>query len=408
MKVLILSLDDSALNEKSDFSLRLLDMSNLVERIDVIVPSRVKSSVCVKENCFIYGLKRKTSVYFLFSLVRKINNLFKKEKYSVITSQDPFYLGFVAYLFSKKFKSGLEVQFHGSEEMNFIKEAIARFVFRKADSIRVASERLKREVIEKYGVSEKNIFKVPIHTEHPFNIFKEKVPETEDKGAPFISDVERAKWKSTLLHFQAEELTQGLIPRSSAAAQSPELALGLIPFVFMTAGRLVKIKNIKLQIQALKIVAEKINSNFEFWILGSGPEKETLEKEAKKQGLLDKVKFFGFVDNIEDYYKKANAFVLSSDKEGWSRVIIEAAFHELPIIMTNVGCAGEVIKNNESGIIVPVGEINSLADAMGKIISNPNLASNLGINARLAVLKLPSKEEIYKMYFKSWENAVRA
>ncbi len=47
----------------------------------------------------------------------------------------------------------------------------------------------------------------------------------------FISDVERVKWKSTLFHFRAEELTQGLIPRRSAVAQSPKLALGLIPFI---------------------------------------------------------------------------------------------------------------------------------------------------------------------------------
>ncbi|PIP67279.1 MAG: hypothetical protein COW93_01080 [Parcubacteria group bacterium CG22_combo_CG10-13_8_21_14_all_41_9] len=52
----------------------------------------------------------------------------------------------------------------------------------------------------------------------------------------FISDVERAKWKSTLFHFRAEELTQGIIPRRSAGNQNPEIALGSIRFIFVKFG----------------------------------------------------------------------------------------------------------------------------------------------------------------------------
>ncbi len=63
-------------------------------------------------------------------------------------------------------------------------------------------------------------------------LFHFRAEELTQGLAPFISDVERVKWKSTLFHFRCPRANiRVIIPRSSAVAQSPEFALGLIPFI---------------------------------------------------------------------------------------------------------------------------------------------------------------------------------
>ena len=75
--------------------------------------------------------------------------------------------------------------------------------------------------------------------------------------------------------------------------------------------------------------------------------------------------------------------------------------------MTDVGCAGEVIKNSESGIVIPGGGRKELAEAMRRIIEDKDLRQKLGNNAKKAVENLPSKEETLKLYLESWKKACK-
>jgi len=94
-------------------------------------------------------------------------------------------------------------------------------------------------------------------------------------------------------------------------------------------------------------------------------------------------------------------------------VVIEAAHYGLPIIMTDVGCAGEVIRNPSissgqgSGIVIPVGDKKALEKTMIKLIEDKELRERLGDNAKKAILKLPNKEETLNLYKKSWKAAIK-
>ena len=118
------------------------------------------------------------------------------------------------------------------------------------------------------------------------------------------------------------------------------------------------------------------------------------------------MKFLGWKNNLSEYYGKADVFVLTSNSEGWGMAVIEAAIAGLPIIMTDVGCAGEVIKNNESGLIIPVGDKQKLVETIMKLIDDESLRKKLGVNAGLAVAELPNKEQILELYKKSWQKAL--
>ena len=113
--------------------------------------------------------------------------------------------------------------------------------------------------------------------------------------------------------------------------------------------------------------------NIELWVAGDGPERKKLEKEALKLGVKNNVKFLGWQNNPGEFYSKADAFLLTSNYEGWGMVVIEAVSHSLPVIMTDVGCAGELIKNEENGIVIPVNNQSKLEEAMIRFINGDNL-----------------------------------
>jgi len=113
----------------------------------------------------------------------------------------------------------------------------------------------------------------------------------------------------------------------------------------LTVSRLVPVKNIFLQLESLAEII-KDHSQVVLTIVGDGPERERLQQLAKDLGIGDKVKFVGLVDNPDSFYASADAFLLTSNKEGWGLVVIEAGSFGLPVIMTDVGCAGEVVVDN--------------------------------------------------------------
>ena len=115
----------------------------------------------------------------------------------------------------------------------------------------------------------------------------------------------------------------------------------------------------------------------------------------------------GWQNNPEKFYSQADAFLLTSDYEGWGMVAVEAASYGLPIIMTDVGCAGELIENEKSGLVVPVNNQVRLEEAMVRIINDDNLRKKLAEVAISVVKKLPSKEETMALYKQSWEKATK-
>ena len=127
----------------------------------------------------------------------------------------------------------------------------------------------------------------------------------------------------------------------------------------------------------------------------------------KNLKLQNYIKLLGWQSNPEEFYSQADAFLLTSDYEGWGMAVIEAASYGLPIIMTDVGCAGELVKDGESGIVIPINDQAKLEEAMIRIIKDNNLRKKLAEGAFSALKKLPSKEETMALYKQSWEKATK-
>jgi len=355
MQILVVGNDKNIFNENSKLLERILEYSKIVEKYFVVVPNN-KSVNINKDNLHIFSFGGRNKFTQIIKLFFGTIKIFKKERFNLISVQDQYYLAFIAYLLSKKLKTGLEIQIHGFEKYYGLRKFIANIVIPRANSIRVVSTRLKNEIVKKFQVSDDKITVVPIYTE----VKSYKVESYKEKSEKFI---------------------------------------------FLTIGRLVKVKNIELQIKAMKNIVSKFK-NVELQILGTGPEKNNLENLVNQLNLENYVKFFDHQESLDNFYKNADVFVLTSNYEGWGLVIIEALQFKLPIIMTDVGCANEIVINNENAIIITVNDQNQLENAMIKIYEDIDLREKFLNNSSFAISRLLTKEQTLDLYKKSWEKAV--
>jgi glycosyltransferase involved in cell wall biosynthesis len=140
--------------------------------------------------------------------------------------------------------------------------------------------------------------------------------------------------------------------------------------VILGAGRLEEQKNFRNLIEAFSIVRKEIQA--ELVILGEGKERKHLEALIEEFGLEDDVDLPGFVANPFPYIKNASVFVLSSDYEGLSMVILEALTLGTPVVSTNCPSGpSEILENGKYGKLVPVGNSKALAESIVETLRNP-------------------------------------
>jgi glycosyltransferase involved in cell wall biosynthesis len=138
----------------------------------------------------------------------------------------------------------------------------------------------------------------------------------------------------------------------------------------VTFGRLEPQKNHKLLIDAYALVASRLTDIDELFIYGEGELRDTLENYVCSIGLTDKIHFPGNVENVSEILSKARMFVLSSDYEGLPNALMEAMACGTPLISTDCPCGGPkmLIKNDLQGILVKCNDVESMANAIQKIL----------------------------------------
>lgn len=115
-------------------------------------------------------------------------------------------------------------------------------------------------------------------------------------------------------------------------------------------------------------------------LAGDGFEKESLIELAREVGLEDATHFLGWVPNHElpKYYRAARVVVVPSLEEGFGIPAAEAMGCNIPVVATDAGGLPEVVENGVTGYIVPKGEIEPLAEAIAKLLSDVNLCHRMG------------------------------
>ena len=140
----------------------------------------------------------------------------------------------------------------------------------------------------------------------------------------------------------------------------------------ISVGRLYPQKDQKTMIEAFAQVSKR-HPDWSLVIFGEGPERDALESLVERFKIKDKVLLPGKSENIIDELNKSKIFCLSSIYEGMSNALVEAICVGLPIVTTKVSGTEELIKDSENGFIVNVGDKDTMAKALIKVIEDENL-----------------------------------
>jgi glycosyltransferase involved in cell wall biosynthesis len=133
-------------------------------------------------------------------------------------------------------------------------------------------------------------------------------------------------------------------------------------------------------------------------ILGDGPMRDPLERLISELGLEERVMLPGFTLDPYAWYRSSDLFVLSSLWEGFGNVVVEALECGVPVVSTNCpGGVGEILDNGRYGSLVPVGDHQSLAEAIAKDLKNKHDHDLLKTRAKSFSLPVIAKQ--YLDYF---------
>ncbi|RLE63178.1 MAG: glycosyltransferase family 1 protein [Thermoprotei archaeon] len=147
-------------------------------------------------------------------------------------------------------------------------------------------------------------------------------------------------------------------------------------------GRLKKSKQPDHAVKAFKLVVEEV-PDARLWIVGDGPLKSKLEKLVKRLGLEKKVVLCGKVDEKEKIklLTKAQVLVFPAVREGWGLVVTEANACGTPAVGYDVPGLRDSIRHRETGILVPSGDTEALAEALTSLLIDDRLREKLSKNA---------------------------
>jgi glycosyltransferase involved in cell wall biosynthesis len=163
----------------------------------------------------------------------------------------------------------------------------------------------------------------------------------------------------------------------SKGRPSEELLIG-------TASRLISLKRIDDILQAFASLTHQYPST-KLEIAGDGPERAHIEAEIERLGLAARVRMLGWRSDVGAVMRGWDVYVQASAEEAFPLAVLEAMSAALPVVVTRVGGLPELVTHNETGVIVPPGNHQALADALGRLLGNPAERHRLGLQAETKV-----------------------
>jgi len=151
--------------------------------------------------------------------------------------------------------------------------------------------------------------------------------------------------------------------------------------ILLFVGRLVEKKGVSVLLKAFSLLPDEDKKQTKLWIVGEGGLRSELETETARLHIVDQTTFWGRQpnENLPDFYAASNIFVGPSlvdstgDTEGQGVVFLEAFASNTPVIASRVGGIPDVIKHEESGILVSPNNPEELSSAISRLLNDSTL-----------------------------------
>lgn len=150
------------------------------------------------------------------------------------------------------------------------------------------------------------------------------------------------------------------------------------PFGIICVGSLIQRKGIDLLLNALAIIKDR---DWTLTLAGEGPEKEALAKQAEELGILQKIRFAGFIEGekLRDLYAESSLFILPTREDCFGLVTLEAMCAGLPVISSKYADgAYDLIKEGVTGFIVDPYDEKQFSETVETLMDDPVKATEMG------------------------------
>ncbi len=162
--------------------------------------------------------------------------------------------------------------------------------------------------------------------------------------------------------------------------------------LMVSVGRLSGMKGFDLLLNALSSIKDRF-PDLHLAMFGTGPLKDDLTELRDKNGLTDRIHFMGYQEKPFQMIQAADALVLSSRREGFPSVVLEAMALKTPVIATPVGGVCELVEDGMNGYLVKEITQEAIAEAITRFVEHPEQHQTIIDNAYRIVYEKFSKEK---------------
>lgn len=366
MKILMISGDNAIVDVASEVHGRMKSYAHMCDELHIVVLGGETSFKHSYGNLFLYSMSGNKIIQRI-AAYRMARLIVAQERIDVVTAQSSDELGLIAYVAARRSGARLQLQVHTdicspwyrrAGAVPRIRYMLARFFLRRADCVRVVSRRVAKSLVDDLHIPVSSLTVLPVFT-----------------------DVQAFTPQRTKI-------------RKDVRTQESVCAM-------IAVGRMKeKEKNFSMLIRAMVEVIKKFPTAV-LVIVGDGPDKEYYQSLISVFRLERNVFLEQWRNDLPLFYKSFDLMVVPSYVEGWGRVIIEGMASELPVLMTDVGAAGEIVHDGINGRVIGVGDQLALVTAINDLCAHPEIRIKLAKAARETVYNLhPSTKEEYLTQWK--------
>lgn len=220
----------------------------------------------------------------------------------------------------------------------------------------------------------------------------------------FVSEDARKEFVTLFGDYEHSEVIYNVMNTEEIKSKAQAFVPAAKPvFNFFAMGSLLPVKGFEQLLKAVNILHQQ-GLDCHLQIAGSGPEKANLLRLTQELALTDKVELLGFQKNPYPYLLHCDAFVLSSLSEALPTVIAEAMILGKAIVSTNCSGAGELLGNNQYGLVAEQGAEN-LANQMAHFLKNKDQVKNYAKQALERAVIFDDNEAL-KAYYRIFEGTI--
>jgi glycosyltransferase involved in cell wall biosynthesis len=370
IKVLMVTDNTDLLDEESLFRGRILELASLAGELHILLlntRSRITTPHTIGNNIWIYPTNSFSPIFFPLDMMRVVQSqmTWKGRLHAdLITTNDPYWIGFCAHLIARYYKKRLQINLETDiTKASFFKKQFAKIVIKNAVGIRVVSNEIQQQLLS----FNKNLA-------HKITML------------PMFLDVDRITRLpiSIDLHKKYPYFT----------------------FIILMYGKLEPSKNIPLAIDIVATLTKSF-SRLGLVIVGKGSEKAYLMRYAKRKGIPANVIFEDDSPDIYSYYKTANMVLVTSKTEDNGMTSLEALACSCPVITSNAGVAAPILHDMRGvSFVCDRGDEQCFVQKIREFINAPGLREHFKLNALYYAKEALGydKEEYLRRYYTTWES----